>query len=138
MFFSGSTYHLGNFDECMDIGKNLDDYATTKTKSFGSQYCLSKIKIVIPEEPELKNSLSSIWQKFTKLEQRYDEKIDELYWGVCVPDSCTNVDIENVITNVFTDTFAKINFGIEARIEERACYKDDSTDVITSYQIAYL
>jgi hypothetical protein len=131
---SGSTYHLGNFDECLGIGTNADDQTPFNIRG---QYCLSNIKIGVPEDHNLNSVLSPMWKKFMKLEQRYDDKIDELHWGICVPNSCTNRDVEEVIEMIFANTLARTNFQVKARIPDMACYKEEILSVNT-YEIAYL
>ncbi|XP_014212568.1 nose resistant to fluoxetine protein 6-like [Copidosoma floridanum] len=132
---SGSTYHLGNFDECLEIGKNEDDKTP---QSIGGQYCLSRVKIGVPEDRALHRPISPVWRKFTKLKQRYDDKIEELHWGVCMPDSCTSRDVEGVINALVTNALARTNFDVDVKIEERACYKQEKAVNFTTAEIAYL
>ncbi|XP_011495252.1 PREDICTED: nose resistant to fluoxetine protein 6-like [Ceratosolen solmsi marchali] len=131
---SGSTYHLGNFDECLGIGTNIDDETPLGIRG---QYCLSNIKIGVPEDHNVNSILSPMWKKFMKLEQRYDDKIDELHWGICVPNSCTNKDVEEVIEMIFANTLARTNFKVTVKIPDIACYKDKPLS-INAYEIAYL
>ncbi|KAJ8668277.1 hypothetical protein QAD02_009940 [Eretmocerus hayati] len=131
---SGSTYHLGNFDECLDIGKTPDDEAP---QGIRGQYCLSNVKIGVPGEGELSRNSSPMWRKFMKLERRYDNKIDELHWGICVPDSCTSHDVEELIEMIVANTLARTNFGIRVGIPEGSCYKNEPVKV-DGYAVAYL
>lgn len=134
IFHSGSTYHLGNYDECLGIGKNADDLETP----IRGQYCLGDIKIRVPEASELADGiLSPMWRKFRKLEQRYDDKIDELHWGICVPDACSSRDVEDFIATIFANTLARTNFDVRAVIRERSCYKDEPVRV-DNYAVIYL
>ncbi|OXU18191.1 hypothetical protein TSAR_005433 [Trichomalopsis sarcophagae] len=132
----GSTYHLGNFDECLGIGLNADDATPA---SIRGQYCLGNVKIGIPDDSygDVKRVLSPMWRKFMKLEQRYDDKIDELHWGICVPDACTNKDVEEVIETIIANTLARTNFEVKTTIPADACYKNEPV-TINPYEIIYL
>ncbi|XP_058803541.1 nose resistant to fluoxetine protein 6-like [Phymastichus coffea] len=132
---SGSTYHLGNFDECLDIGRNADDETPS---SIGGQYCLGQVKIDVPTGAhDLDNQLSPMWKKFTKLENRYDNKIDELHWGICVPDSCTSEDVQELIEIIFANTLANMHFNVKTNISNKACYKNEEIPITTN-EIIYL
>lgn len=72
-----------------------------------------------------------------KLEQRYDDKIDELHWGICVPDACTNKDVEEVIETIIVNTLSRTNFEVKTTIPADLCYKNEPV-TINSAEIAYL
>lgn len=126
---------MGNFDECLGIGRNEDDETPP---GIGGQYCLGKVKIDVPTDAHSWNSeLSPMWKKFTKLEHRYDNKIDELQWGICVPDSCTSEDVQEFIETIFANTLANMHFEVKTNISDKACYKNEQIP-LTSNEIIYL
>ncbi|CAB0036483.1 unnamed protein product [Trichogramma brassicae] len=131
---SGSTFHLGNFDECMSIGKNPEDMVPNGIRG---QYCLTNVKIEISEEGVLNKLLSPMWQKFKKLEQRYDDKINELHWGMCVPSACSKDDVQDVMETIFSNVLMTTSLQIKTHLDEKSCYKDEPITV-DAYDIAYL
>ncbi|KAL7286330.1 hypothetical protein TKK_0019288 [Trichogramma kaykai] len=131
---SGSTFHLGNFDECMSIGKNPEDVVRNGIRG---QYCLTNVKIEISEEGVLNKLLSPMWQKFKKLEQRYDDKINELHWGMCVPSACSKDDVQDVMETIFSTVLMTTSLQIKTHLDEKSCYKDEPITV-DAYDIAYL
>lgn len=119
---AGSTYHLGNFDECMKIGRE---------QGIGGRYCLSNVRLELPENLED----FSILKKFRKFEKRYDMTIDEMHWGICVPEACTNEDVAQVMDIIFSNTLAGSKFGIMVNITESNCHRDETKTPSTADRV---
>ncbi|KAL0271282.1 UNVERIFIED_CONTAM: hypothetical protein PYX00_008422 [Menopon gallinae] len=98
----GATYQLGNFDECMTV--------MTPVRA---QFCVAKVHTDIPQEyshPKRPYDLhpdpeTNTWEWIRS--SRIDvSKVsrDVVYWGLCVPASCTNSDTEKSINSYLRRT----------------------------------
>ncbi|KAK9692757.1 Acyltransferase family [Popillia japonica] len=126
---TGNSMHLGNYDECLSVVKA----ETANETAIYGQYCsifiqphdprvidilinnmhgtpVSKIDILInnmhgtPTNPSgLKSGLVNILDKF------------RLSWGICVPHSCSNYNIQEMWA--FTNAYFELNMDIEIRDE---------------------
>lgn len=121
---SGSTFQLGNFDECLDIDES---------NAPRGQYCLARISIKVPDfYAKLKNS---IWPNFRQSPSRYHEALNELRWGICVPSSCTARDVEQVIRRMLYVTFAESPLALAPEVSPRWCYTGEAVPVDSSDMI---
>ncbi|XP_028028597.1 nose resistant to fluoxetine protein 6-like [Bombyx mandarina] len=92
----GSSYHLGNFDECVGIEDSNDNGV-----SVDGQYCLATIK----------------WQhEENKIRTGRGET---LRWAVCVPNVCNSEAVQSFVSSVLSHTVGN-NTGVE--VSERDCY----------------
>lgn len=123
---AGSIYQLGNFDECLEIGKSVEDDAPIGVRG---QYCLGEVAVDVPMN-YLKRR-ASIWKHFRMATERYEETITKLYWGVCFPSACNNNDVEGVIDRVLAGVFENSRIRVDFTIPDGQCYKHEPIAVDT-------
>ncbi|XP_012279978.1 nose resistant to fluoxetine protein 6 [Orussus abietinus] len=121
----GSVYELGNFDECLGIGGDNDP--EDAPEGVRGQYCLGEVGVNAPEV--YLNQNDSMWRYFKDTGKRYHEFISKLYWGICVPASCSSKDVEDVIRRVLAVAFSGSRLKLSPRIPEKSCYKHEDTPV---------
>ncbi|XP_011298798.1 nose resistant to fluoxetine protein 6 [Fopius arisanus] len=127
---AGSSYQLGNFDECLQIG---DDDGTPPGLS--GMYCLGDVDIDVPED--YANRKTTIWEKFRKSTKRYDESIKRLHWGICVPAVCTSADIQQVIQKILDLAFSGNRVALDPSVDAKRCYKRQ-THQLDTFDILYI
>ncbi|XP_039746468.1 nose resistant to fluoxetine protein 6-like [Pararge aegeria] len=93
----GSSYHLGNFDECVGI-KEPGDGMTVE-----GQYCLTTIK----------------WRRSEENNKIRTGRGETLRWAVCVPSACDAVAVAEFVSDVLSHTVGN-STGVE--VTEKDCY----------------
>ncbi|XP_037297420.1 nose resistant to fluoxetine protein 6-like [Manduca sexta] len=93
----GSSYHLGNFDECIAIQDPGDNGVTIE-----GQYCLATINWQHEEEKKVRTGRG-----------------ETLRWAVCVPNGCNANSVQSFVSSVLSYTVGK-NTGVD--VTERDCY----------------
>ena len=123
----GSIYQIGNFDECLEIGETPEVHEPVGIRG---QYCLGEVGIKVPLNYVERRG--SIWESFRIADERYEESITKLYWGICVPAACSNRDVEGVINRVLDVAFSGSRLSLDFNIPDSQCYKDEpfSTDTL--------
>ncbi|XP_041973165.1 nose resistant to fluoxetine protein 6-like [Aricia agestis] len=108
----GSSYHLGNFDEC--VGVDVVDNGTTSR----GQYCLATIK----------------WRHGDEVKKVRTGRGETLRWAVCVPSACDAQSVEGFVSDVLA-----LSVGNKTRVvvSERDCYTRRPID-INRLDIAFL
>ncbi|KAI8439952.1 hypothetical protein MSG28_001403, partial [Choristoneura fumiferana] len=108
----GSSYHLGNFDECVGIDDASDGGLTVE-----GQYCLATIK----------------WphQKAKKIRTGRGET---LRWAVCVPSACSAKAVTEFVSSVISHT---VGNRTTVEVTERDCYSRRPL-TITSMDVGFL
>ncbi|CAG5010480.1 unnamed protein product [Parnassius apollo] len=109
----GSSYHLGNFDECVGIDEPGDTGVTLE-----GEYCLATIK----------------WRHGQKDEKVRTGRGETLRWAVCVPSACDAKAVQGFVTDVLIRT---VGNGTTVEVTERDCYTRRPVDV-TTLDIGYL
>ncbi|XP_061706201.1 nose resistant to fluoxetine protein 6-like [Cydia pomonella] len=109
----GSSYHLGNFDECVAIDDSTDGGITVE-----GQYCLATIK----------------WPKKHKAKKVRTGRGETLRWAVCVPSACSANAINSFVSSVLSHT---VGNRTSVQVTERDCYSRRPLTV-TSLDIAFL
>ncbi|KAK2581820.1 hypothetical protein KPH14_002289 [Odynerus spinipes] len=127
---AGSVYHLGNFDECLDIGQNEETPANIR-----GRYCLGEVTVKVPEAYLKRHD--SVWQSFRPVEERSKESISELYWGICIPAACTPQDVEDVAGRVLAVAFSESRLKLTPRILEGSC-SDGTASPVTTNDVVYI
>ncbi|XP_050681527.1 nose resistant to fluoxetine protein 6-like isoform X2 [Leptidea sinapis] len=93
----GSSYHLGNFDECMDID------GTGDAMDVVGQYCLATIK----------------WREGEENKKIRTGRGESLRWAVCVPSACDSRSVARFVGGVLSHSV-----GNTTRVEvtEKDCF----------------
>nr|XP_013190090.1 unnamed protein product [Amyelois transitella] len=94
----GSSYHLGNFDECVEISDKLD-----KNLPIEGQYCLAAIK----------------WRESEEAKKVRTGRGEILRWAVCVPNACKANAVQEFVTDVLSHT---VGNSTSVELTERDCY----------------
>ncbi|XP_013161803.1 PREDICTED: nose resistant to fluoxetine protein 6-like [Papilio xuthus] len=109
----GSSYHLGNFDECIAI-----DDRGEKGGIVEGEYCLATIK----------------WRRGEEAKKERFGRGETLRWAVCVPSSCSARAVSRFVGDVLTHT---VGNGTAVIVTERDCYARRPISVDTM-DISYL
>ncbi|KAJ8724818.1 hypothetical protein PYW07_015776 [Mythimna separata] len=109
----GSSYHLGNFDECVAIEDPGYNGVTIE-----GQYCLATIK----------------WRQKHENKKTRTGRGETLRWAVCVPSSCNANSVASFVSSVLAHTVSNTT-GVE--VSERDCYTRRPL-TITTLDVAYL
>ncbi|KAL0271280.1 UNVERIFIED_CONTAM: hypothetical protein PYX00_008420 [Menopon gallinae] len=131
----GTTFQLGNFDECMRV--------VTPIKA---RFCVAQVFAKIPERHShpgrpfdlYSHPGSSVWERISG--SRIDpSKVprDVINWGLCVPASCSSSDVEESI-NAYLERTSAANetlYGVEVRNE--FCTAAEESDEVTAGEIAF-
>lgn len=105
-FVDGTVSNFGQYDECLNIISPFEEGKTTFTGS----YCLTKLSIPLPKQPErlryherimnISNTelRGPMWQNLAK-------NLNTLYYvkgvrmGLCIPSACTASEVEVLLNN---------------------------------------
>ncbi|XP_075972641.1 nose resistant to fluoxetine protein 6-like [Anticarsia gemmatalis] len=109
----GSSYHLGNFDECVAIEDPGDNGVTIE-----GQYCLATIK----------------WRQKQETKKTRTGRGETLRWAVCVPSACHANSVQSFVSSVLAHTVSNTT-GVE--VTENDCYTRRPVS-ITKLDVAYL
>ncbi|KAH9636679.1 hypothetical protein HF086_003227 [Spodoptera exigua] len=109
----GSSYHLGNFDECVAIEDPGYNGVTIE-----GQYCLATIK----------------WRQKQETKKIRTGRGETLRWAVCVPSACHAKSVANFVSSVLAHTVSNTT---SVEVSERDCYTRRPL-AITSLDVAYL
>ncbi|CAB3229224.1 unnamed protein product [Arctia plantaginis] len=109
----GSSYHLGNFDECVAIQDPGDNGVTIE-----GQYCLATIK----------------WRQNQKTNKTRTGRGETLRWAVCVPSTCHANSVESFVSSVLAHTVGNTTGVV---VSDNDCYTRRPM-TITSLDVAYL
>ncbi|KAL0839333.1 hypothetical protein ABMA28_016072 [Loxostege sticticalis] len=109
----GSSYHLGNFDECIGIRDEGDD----EVKVSG-QYCLATIR----------------WPQPEKYKKSRLGRGEILRWAVCVPSACDAKAVERFVGDVLARSVGNTT---TVTVEHRDCYYKEPMTVSTN-DVAFL
>ncbi|CAG9565404.1 unnamed protein product [Danaus chrysippus] len=115
----GNSYHLGNFDECMNPPW-YDDYPDLR-----SQYCLADVVLEGPDNA-IKKRTSYPYDpyqtafNFLRYKSKFQRTLNELVWGMCVPDVCHPKSVERLISVMLTHSHLG-TAGMKARINVSEC-----------------
>lgn len=92
----GSTYDMGNFDECVQTKATLND------EEFSGKYCLATLLIEstnnstqTPTSGLYTDYNVSMWKKIQAISKDRSKRArNEIHWAFCIPSSCTHEDLE--------------------------------------------
>ncbi|XP_038213204.1 nose resistant to fluoxetine protein 6-like [Zerene cesonia] len=93
----GSSYHLGNFDECMDIDEPGDGLTVE------GQYCLATIK----------------WREGEESKKIRTGRGESLRWAVCVPSSCDARSVARFVGDILSHSVGNTT---KVEVTEKDCY----------------
>ncbi|CAG4940148.1 unnamed protein product [Colias eurytheme] len=93
----GSSYHLGNFDECMDIDEPGEGLTVE------GQYCLATIK----------------WREGEESKKIRTGRGESLRWAVCVPSSCDARSVARFVGDVLSHSVGNTT---KVEVTEKDCY----------------
>ncbi|CAH2063670.1 unnamed protein product, partial [Iphiclides podalirius] len=108
----GSSYHLGNFDECVGI-----DEPGGKRDAVEGEYCLATIK----------------WSHGEEMKKVRFGRGETLRWAVCVPSSCSAKAVAGFVSDVLTHT---VGNSTAVLVTERDCYTRRPM-IVTNLDIGY-
>ncbi|XP_025411241.1 nose resistant to fluoxetine protein 6-like isoform X2 [Sipha flava] len=132
-FLSGNTFHMGFYDECIDIHHPVK-----------GQYCLSEIKLIPSAENTIshnevhnRNNIGSYyaWQNVLGW-INYPDQIPRnvLNLGICIPASCSSSDLQKTLQNELDKVFLPEQINTVVKIDPILCtVKED----MYPYSIAF-
>ncbi|XP_061384489.1 nose resistant to fluoxetine protein 6-like [Danaus plexippus] len=115
----GNSYHLGNFDECMNPPW-YDDYPDLR-----SQYCLADVVLEGPDNAVKKRTsypydpYQSAFN-FLRYKSKFQRTLNELVWGMCIPEVCHPKSVEKLVSVMLTHSHLGAA-GMKARINVSEC-----------------
>ncbi|XP_052751582.1 nose resistant to fluoxetine protein 6-like [Galleria mellonella] len=109
----GSSFHLGNFDECLAIEDQVDD----GTVVYG-QYCLANIK----------------WRRSEAHKKVRTGRGETLRWAICVPRVCDANAVQQFVSDVLSHTVGNTT---TVQVTDRDCYTKQPLTV-NSLDVAFL
>uniref|UniRef100_A0A2S2QKZ1 Nose resistant to fluoxetine protein 6 n=1 Tax=Sipha flava TaxID=143950 RepID=A0A2S2QKZ1_9HEMI len=116
-FLSGNTFHMGLYDECIDIHRPIK-----------GQYCLSEIKLIPSAENYIshnevhnRNNIGS-WQNVLGWID-YPDQIQRniLNLGICIPDSCSSSDLQRTLQNELDKVFLQEQIKTVVKVDPHLC-----------------
>ncbi|KAL1505742.1 hypothetical protein ABEB36_005235 [Hypothenemus hampei] len=126
-FLSGNMYHLGNFQECIStrqVNQTEDDSVHIK-----GQYCLANVTLKL-QQNELE-FIEAFHNKESKENPRGSFDTNLIYWGICMPLTCTHEDAEIFVEEIFSSL---IHFNhLNVSIRENDCYYEEAMIISTGH-----
>ncbi|XP_068082920.1 nose resistant to fluoxetine protein 6-like [Anabrus simplex] len=126
---SGNVNQFGDFDQCLSVSKTLIDSAyNLGTSTIKGKYCLTSMKVQVKHHQEINlliNSHFSITSSFTDAGHRI-AKLDEIRWGVCMPESCSTDDLERQMINSLSP-YNGSGLQIAVKVPPNMCYVQEQT-----------
>lgn len=134
----GNVNQYGDFDLCFD--------SESSHKKFRGQYCLANIQMTVTDElPAIKHvketvvmqeifksTMSDVRSKCKELNHfrhhLYPQvtfilpRTSEIHWGVCVPSTCSPIDIEQIISEALTTAIDDSGIDIQIQIKPNQCH----------------
>ncbi|KAF4533052.1 hypothetical protein B566_EDAN002615 [Ephemera danica] len=105
----GSTYDMGNFDECLQV-------AASDGSAITGKYCLARVRITPTDVLGVHND--SAWRKIeTVASDPARTRRDEVHWAFCIPSSCGPVDLRVHLEHALT-TYTE-QYGFSAQVQWR-------------------
>ncbi|XP_060528416.1 nose resistant to fluoxetine protein 6-like isoform X2 [Cylas formicarius] len=125
----GSSHDLGNFDECLEVKVPYNE------EEFFGQYCMAKFTVVPPKDVQIvhkgqyyedndyeKYFNESMWEKIaTYSEDHTKGSRNELYFGFCLPSSCSYEDLQTVLESSALIYNSKNDFRLVVDVNHRSC-----------------
>lgn len=96
----GNVYHLGDFDECMDVRGPV-----------GTQYCVVEVHIHTPprtpdhrHHPDLPaDPMQSVWNRIKHEGEKWTLPLDTLHVALCAPSTCDARDLQDTVQRALDD-----------------------------------
>ncbi|XP_060877768.1 O-acyltransferase like protein-like [Metopolophium dirhodum] len=118
---AGNKYHMGNYDECVDVNYPVK-----------GQYCLSEIHLISPmgKNYSFQNGTDTInevgdnhaWKTILGWVDSPDlVKRNSLNLGICIPDSCSASDLQTSLQNEFDKVFLPETFKAVVQVDPILC-----------------
>ncbi|XP_075213754.1 nose resistant to fluoxetine protein 6-like [Lycorma delicatula] len=117
---SGNVFQLGDFDECLGVSQPVK-----------GKYCIVQIHINVPPGHNFVSPLTidyspylHFWDKIYFGGSRSKQRLDQLKWALCVPQSCSVDDLQSSLD----DYIRKINMKdrLTIYVEQKACTIKDN------------
>ncbi|KAK3924747.1 Nose resistant to fluoxetine protein 6 [Frankliniella fusca] len=83
----GELWQFGGYDECLGAAPRADLLP-------GAAYCLAKLRLGLPGDPE---DVDSAWGALKPPQHRLQVRRHETHWGMCVPASCGPLELPAVL-----------------------------------------
>ncbi|XP_066998899.2 nose resistant to fluoxetine protein 6 [Anabrus simplex] len=113
---SGSTYSLGNFDECVNV------VAPVAGGHFQGKYCLARILLTgMRQLNSVEQQPSSVWQDIKDAEERRAIPKDTIHLAFCIPSACSGGDLQEFLTSTMQAANSLSTFRVDVEVEESMC-----------------
>ncbi|XP_050436422.1 nose resistant to fluoxetine protein 6-like [Adelges cooleyi] len=103
---SGIKYELGLYDQCMK--------AYSEKLNIHGTYVLPNIQFRLPAG---NYNASDVWDKLKIDEDSKLPQTDNIYWALCVPDSCSRQDIQTSVQTLLEPTFQRYNISVNVFVD---------------------
>ncbi|CAB3382230.1 Hypothetical predicted protein [Cloeon dipterum] len=122
----GNVYNLGDFDECLSVD----------TGHVRGRYCLATLNLLGPASPVSKEQQKSrpvhyahraldpytnAWDQIQNRGERWRFARDAIKLAVCAPKSCTSLDVQRAMLDVYSTITATLNATLRVEVPEKLC-----------------
>nr|XP_022903854.1 nose resistant to fluoxetine protein 6 [Onthophagus taurus] len=115
---SGNVIQFGDFDLCMKSSNPTDDI-------YG-KYCLPNVQFTVPNSPYF-SALHKLIHSHNLLRSNLRDpghrvpRYSSIQWGLCIPDGCSNKDVELGVREGLKYIFNGTDFEFDMRLDEEMC-----------------
>ncbi|KAK6641669.1 hypothetical protein RUM44_013384 [Polyplax serrata] len=125
---AGNTFQMGHFDECLSVGVVLPE----DNRKLKGQYCLAEMEyspknMEVHASAEQSNEIdlfnTSVWSHIKAFNlDRTKTRRDQIYWAVCIPDSCRPEDLKSAIEEAIRAVHENsLNVDVTVKVSEKFC-----------------
>ncbi|KAM7348279.1 drop dead [Cochliomyia hominivorax] len=144
---NGNINQPGDFDQCLGIkyqvktktGNKAGDSPTVDeaietnvVDEIKGQYCLAYAQPVLPHKSKRLQKIFKLIQSHGPFRSEFDDpghrvpRYSLVNWGICVPSSCTNKDVEYSVKEILNNMTASTGISFKVRVEPQMCqFKDN-------------
>ncbi|XP_065364375.1 nose resistant to fluoxetine protein 6 [Calliphora vicina] len=153
---NGNINQPGDFDQCMGIKYQLkanskktgniagfsdadnDDGDAVEATNDGEhdeikgQYCLAYAQPVLPHKSKRLQTFFKLLQSHGPFQSEFDDpghrvpRYSLINWGICVPSSCSNKDVEYSVKEILKNMTASTGITFKVRVEPQMCQFRDN------------
>ncbi|KAK9890490.1 hypothetical protein WA026_010571 [Henosepilachna vigintioctopunctata] len=115
---NGNVNQFGDYDVCLR--------ANLKEENIYGQYCLAALQVERPDSIYLA-ALHRLLQSHSHFKSRMEDpghrvpRYSSINWALCVPDGCTNEDVQLVIQDSLRKIFRNTDFKIQSQVSSTMC-----------------
>uniref|UniRef100_A0A336N027 CSON009625 protein n=1 Tax=Culicoides sonorensis TaxID=179676 RepID=A0A336N027_CULSO len=116
---NGNVNQFGDFDECLSVEE--------PNQQFKGQYCLVYLQPEINQKSKLLKNLNKLIQSYGMFKSNFNDpghrvpRFSTVNWGVCVPSSCTYLEVESAMTEYMKNFTEGTGVSMKVRVDKEMC-----------------